>query len=112
VLADYPLDIEANNEGRSSQVINVESPAKYVIPLCVVACVFAAAAFLYCVMLQRQVDAANQLVREYKTQSWLTERRLLDIEAYAILNHWALPTDKEHGPLGNVERMKESEHAR
>jgi type II secretory pathway pseudopilin PulG len=56
-----------------------------------------------------QHDALMLQFRATQTACTLTERRLLDIQAYAILNNWAIPTDAEHGPLGNLERMKPRE---
>lgn len=49
-----------------------------------------------------------------KTQCWLSERRLMDMEAYAMLNGWKVPGDTQHGPTGNIERMtgKEIAHGR
>lgn len=41
-----------------------------------------------------------------KTQEWLTERRLMDDEAYRILNHQKVPGDDAFGPTGNMKRMK------
>jgi len=49
-----------------------------------------------------------------KTQAWLAERRLIDMESYAMLNGWKVPGDTQHGPTGNLERMtgKEKAHGR
>jgi signal transduction histidine kinase len=43
--------------------------------------------------------------KDMKTQDWLKERRLMDREAYDILNGKKLSGDDEYGPAGNVQRM-------
>lgn len=52
--------------------------------------------------------------RDMQTAEALKERRLMDMEAFAILNGWKIPGDDTHGPTGNVLRMKpkESENGR
>lgn len=47
-------------------------------------------------------------------QEALKERRLMDMEAYALLNGWKRPGDDTFGPTGSVERMvpKEKPHGR
>lgn len=57
-------------------------------------------------------DQQDQSFRDMKTQMWLVERRLMDKEALDIINGTRLPSDTEHGPTGNLERMKESAHGR
>ena len=52
---------------------------------------------------QYQEDADFKLAQ---TRDMLLERRYMDIEAYAILNHWKIPGDDMHGPTGNLQRMK------
>ncbi len=42
-------------------------------------------------------------------QAQLVERRLMDMEAYAILNGWKVPGDDTHGPTGNIQRIKPQE---
>jgi hypothetical protein len=51
---------------------------------------------------QAQQDAD---FKDLKTQEWLVERRLMDREAYDILNGQKLSTDQEFGPTGNLHRM-------
>ena len=51
---------------------------------------------------QAQMDADFKTL---KTQEWLVERRLMDREAYDILNGTKLPSDDIHGPTGNLQRM-------
>lgn len=103
--AERIWDFEQTNAERGAQIAYVESSAKYMVPLCIAALILSVAALFF-------AYHVNQLAQEAKTQAWLAERRLLDIEAYAILNGWRIPTDQEHGPLGNLERMKETSHAR
>jgi hypothetical protein len=43
--------------------------------------------------------------RDAKTQEMLKERRLMDMEAYAMLNGWKRPGDDTFGPTGNMQRM-------
>lgn len=92
---------EGSNSNRNESSVRLEA-GWYVIPLCVVSLVISAAALIYTYNVDR-------VAREAKTQAWLSERRMLDIQAYAILNGWALPSDAENGPLGNLERMKRKE---
>lgn len=52
---------------------------------------------------QSQMD---QEFKDMKTQDWLKERRLMDREAYDIVNGLKLPGDDTFGPTGNIQRMK------
>jgi len=52
---------------------------------------------------QAQMDADFKTL---KTQEWLTERRLMDREAYDIANGLKVPGDDQNGPTGNLQRMK------
>lgn len=52
---------------------------------------------------QDQMDADFKTL---KTQEWLVERRLMDDEAYRIVNGQKLQSDNEYGPTGNLQRMK------
>jgi hypothetical protein len=49
--------------------------------------------------------------RDAQQQAKLVERRLIDMESYAMLNGWKVPSDETHGPTGNLERMKPKESA-
>lgn len=53
---------------------------------------------------QAQMD---QDFKDMKTQDWLKERRLMDREAYDIVNGLKKPGDDQNGPTGNLERMKQ-----
>jgi hypothetical protein len=55
---------------------------------------------------QAQMD---QDFKDMKTQDWLKERRLMDREAYDIVNGLKKPGDDAWGPTGNVQRMKPKE---
>ena len=44
--------------------------------------------------------------KDYRTQEWLKERRLMDHEAYMIVNGQKRITDDDFGPTGNLTRMK------
>lgn len=51
---------------------------------------------------QKQLEQAFNYMER---QEALKERRLMDMEAYSILNGWKRPGDDTFGPTGNVERM-------
>lgn len=57
-------------------------------------------------------DRQDEDYRSMKTQMWLVERRLMDKEALDLINGTRLPSDTEHGPTGNLERMKEKADGR
>lgn len=48
--------------------------------------------------------------RDMQTAEALKERRLIDMETFAILNGWKIPGDDTHGPTGNVLRMQPKEN--
>lgn len=100
---DDPETIYQRNADRGAQVIHVESPAKYVVPLCISSLIIAVAALIY-------AFSVGQTAKDAKTQAWLAERRLMDMEAYALLNGWKIPSDDAHGPTGNLERMARKEN--
>lgn len=54
--------------------------------------------------LSRQAQLSEDF-RYMERQEALKERRLMDMEAYALLNGWKRPGDDTFGPTGNVERM-------
>jgi hypothetical protein len=47
--------------------------------------------------------------RDMQTAQKLQERRWMDVEAYAMLNGWKIPSDDTHGPTGNLKRMRPQE---
>lgn len=56
----------------------------------------------------------EQMDRDFRdagTRLMLNERRLMDKEAYDILNGNKYLSDDTHGPTGNLERMKPKENA-
>lgn len=56
----------------------------------------------------RNFAKQDQLDRDFRdatVQAKLAERRLMDMEAYAMLNGWKVPKDDQHGPTGNLDRM-------
>lgn len=97
--AEIPLDFDNENGDRSAQIIHVESPAKHVVPICVISLAIALCSLVYAY----HVDT---VAKDAKTQAWLAERRLIDMESYAMLNGWKVPGDDQHGPTGNLQRMK------
>lgn len=69
------------------------------------------------VVMGLNLSRQQQLVQAFtymERQEALKERRLMDMEAYALLNGWKRPGDDTFGPTGNVERMqpKEKPHGR
>jgi hypothetical protein len=52
---------------------------------------------------QAEMDADY---KSMKTQAWLVERRLMDREAYDILNGHKTLGDDAYGPTGNLQRMQ------
>lgn len=54
----------------------------------------------------REFRTTREQLIDTQVASKLTERRYIDIETYALLNGWKVPADDQHGPLGNLERMK------
>jgi hypothetical protein len=54
--------------------------------------------------LAKQAELDRQFLY-MERQEALKERRLMDMEAYALLNGWKRPGDDTFGPTGNVERM-------
>lgn len=54
--------------------------------------------------LSRQQQLSDDF-RIMERQEALKERRLMDMEAYSILNGWKRPGDDTFGPTGNVDRM-------
>lgn len=74
-------------------------------------CAFGMAVMTLIVALLRDADLREDL-RKAQTQAALLERRYIDLESYALLNGWKVPHDDQHGPLGNLERLKGEDHVR
>ena len=51
-------------------------------------------------------DFQDREFHDLQTRYMLLERRYVDMEAYALLNGWKIPSDDTHGPTGNLMRMK------
>ena len=66
--------------------------------------VLAGAALIMGLNLAKQYQQ-DQDFRDLKVQYALIERRLMDREAYDILNGFKVPGDDTHGPTGNLQRM-------
>lgn len=56
-------------------------------------------------------DQMDRDFRDLATRDKLLERRYVDMEAYAMLNGWKIPSDDMHGPTGNLQRMVPQEKA-
>lgn len=65
-----------------------------------------------CLLLGMNLAKQAQMDQDYKdasTHLMLVERRLMDKEAYMILNSQKIPGDDTHGPTGNMQRMTPKE---
>jgi hypothetical protein len=116
-------DVSRDNEDRSinahdggAVLSHTESPAKYAIPLCIIACAFAISAFIYAALMHSLFDdrmaLLQQELKDTKTQAWLTERRYMDAEAVLLREGFLKPGDKEYGPAANLNYSKEKQHGR
>lgn len=66
----------------------------------------------FCLLLGLNLAKQEQMDRDFKdasTRLMLYERRLMDKEAYMILNGQKVPGDDIHGPTGNMQRMTPKE---
>lgn len=82
----------------------------YLITVVVLVAVIGACGVIMGLNLGKQTSMDRDF-RDAQQQSKLVERRLIDMESYAMLNGWKIPTDDTHGPTGNLERMKPKENA-
>lgn len=83
-------------------------PATLIV-VCVLAAIIGACGVVMGLNLAKQAEMDRDF-REASTRLMLNERRLMDKEAYDILNGNKYFSDDAHGPTGNVERMKPQEH--
>jgi len=97
-IANVPVDIKINL-GKETLVV-----------VCVLAAIIGACGVVMGFNLAKQ-DLMDRDFRDAQTQAKLTERRLIDIESYAMLNGWKVPGDDTHGPTGNLSRMQPKENA-
>lgn len=129
IFERQPLDhaprISSKARDRSFSGVWIESAAKWMVPFCVIACVFAAVSVVVTVMSEQKAEIREQAwqmafenlqarQRDTDTSAKLLERRYMDMVAYFEVNGLAVPGDSEHGPTGNYKRMvqKEDKHGR
>lgn len=75
--------------------------------------VFVAVVCSCCLLLGMNLAKQAQMDQDFKdasTHLMLVERRLMDKEAYMILNGQKVPGDDTHGPTGNMQRMTPKEN--
>jgi hypothetical protein len=96
--------------GSSANQINISTnlgPATLIV-VCVLAAIIGACGLVMGLNLAKQAEMDRDF-REASTRLMLNERRLMDKEAYDILNGSKYFSDDAHGPTGNLERMKPQE---
>jgi phosphoribosylformylglycinamidine (FGAM) synthase-like enzyme len=110
--ANQPIDAsQGGNVNRTD--INVNLGGHTLIMMGIMTLIIGACGLVMGLNLAKQ----SQMDRDFhdaQVQEKLTERRLIDIESYAMLNGWKVPADDAHGPTGNLQRMlpKESQNGR
>lgn len=93
-------------EGANQTVVRIELGKETLIIVLALTIVIGACAMIMGLNLAKQ-SQQDEDFRAMKTQMWLVERRLMDREALDLINGDRLPSDTEHGPAGNFQRMKE-----
>jgi hypothetical protein len=81
-------------------------------PTLIVVCLLTAIIGLCGLVMGLNLAKQDQMDRDFKAdkqQELLKERRLIDMEEFAMLNGWKFPGDDAHGATGNIERMKPKE---
>ncbi|HXN95989.1 MAG TPA: hypothetical protein VN879_15905 [Candidatus Acidoferrales bacterium] len=101
---DESVALDNGSIHNSSKVV-IEASAPTLMVAVVLMVVIAACGTVMGLNLAKQAEMDADY-KTMKTQAWLVERRLMDAEAYAIVNGTKLPADNEHGPTGNLQRMK------
>ena len=107
MLSDSPESITASDSAHV-QIVRIGLGRDTISIIAVLLVVIAACAFTMGKNFSKQ-DQLDRDFRDAQVQEKLVERRLIDIESYAVLNGWKIPGDDAHGPTGNVERMKPKE---
>jgi hypothetical protein len=98
------------NETRTGDINFNIGPATMALLVALIIIV-AACALIMGLNLAKQ-DQMDRDFRAMQTAEALKERRLIDIESYAMLNGWKIPSDDTHGPTGNLQRMIPREKAK
>ena len=93
---------------RDGTQIKIDLGGATLIVVAVLALIIGACGIIMGLNLSKQ-DRQDADFRDLKTQSWLTERRLMDREALDILHGIKVPGDDANGPTGNLQRMKPKE---
>lgn len=107
MLSDSPESVTAS-EGAHVQIVRIGLGKDTISLIAVLLVVITGCAFIMGRNLAKQDQLDNDF-RSAQIQAKLEERRLMDIEAYAMLNGWKIPGDDAHGPTGNLDRMKPKE---
>lgn len=100
----------SENKGSLSLTLTIDKSVKriaeWILPTIIaLILVIAGCALVMGLNLAKQ-DQMDRDFKDMKTQDWLKERRLMDREAYDILNGRKVVGDDTNGPTGNLQRMK------
>jgi hypothetical protein len=98
--------IDESVEGNSHQItrVNVEFGGATIAIVASLMIIIGACGIVMGLNLSKQA-VMDADFKTLKTQEWLVERRLMDDEAYRILNGQKVPGDDQNGPTGNLQRM-------
>lgn len=98
--------VDESVEGNSHQItrVNVEFGGATIAIVVSLMLVIGSCGVVMGLNLAKQAEE-DRSFRDMQTQEMLKERRLMDLEAYALLNGWKRPGDDTFGPTGNLQRM-------
>lgn len=99
---------QGSSASNNNLSLNVNLGPATLIVVCILAAIIGACGLVMGLNMAKQ-DQMDRDFKEASTRLMLNERRLMDKEAYAILNGEKIPGDDTHGPTGNLERMKPKE---
>lgn len=118
-VPDAPLDDDPYREyvnkslvantytkGQSASVVQIESSK--LAPWMFLCCLLSGSSLVGVYAAVSAVKNKDEDYRLMQTRYLLMERRYMDMEAYAMLNGWKIPSDDSFGPTGNLKRMIES----
>jgi hypothetical protein len=101
---DDSVSLDNGSIHNGSKVV-IEAAAPTLVVVVVLMIVIAACGVVMGLNLAKQAEMDADY-KTMKTQAWLVERRLMDDEAYRILNNQKVSGDDTFGPTGNLQRMK------
>jgi hypothetical protein len=98
--------VDESVEGNSHQItrVNIDFGAPTIAIVISLMIIIGACGLVMGLNLAKQAEMDADF-KTLKTQEWLVERRLMDDEAYRILNGQKMPADDANGPTGNLQRM-------